>query len=113
MSCVDMVNGITQHSPLQMSAALHRWKQSCQLANVLADFLKSRSLLLGGARPTDIRNIFGPLFRCSDTLRELEFHGANGSFTMSHIHIIVAACPTLVALGLKGRWTLEAVSLPC
>jgi hypothetical protein len=37
---------------------------------------------VSSARPTDIRNIFGPLFRCNDTLRELEFHGANGPFTM-------------------------------
>ncbi|GAA5971542.1 hypothetical protein JCM8115_000807 [Rhodotorula mucilaginosa] len=86
VSCVDIVNGITQNSPL-------------------------RILQLGGARPTDIRNIFGPLFRCSDTLRELEFHGANGSFTMSHVHIIVAACPNLMALGLKGHWQLEAADL--
>lgn len=33
VSCVDMVNGITQNSPLKMSAALqlHRWKHSCRL----------------------------------------------------------------------------------
>ncbi|GAA5988316.1 hypothetical protein JCM10908_002159 [Rhodotorula pacifica] len=86
--CVDFVNAITQNSPLV-------------------------NLHLNGARPTDMRELFGPLFRCGDSLRQLRFHGApwNNFFKLDQVKILVAACPNLIALDLKGSWELEAADL--
>ncbi|GAA5885796.1 hypothetical protein JCM3774_005208 [Rhodotorula dairenensis] len=88
MSCVDIVNCITRDSPLQI-------------------------LNLNGARPTDIRQIFGPPFRCGDSLRQLGFHGAPWDIwlTLSQVQVMVAACPNLAVLDLKGSWELEAADL--
>ncbi|TKA50900.1 hypothetical protein B0A53_05771 [Rhodotorula sp. CCFEE 5036] len=86
--CVDFVNAVTQHSPLDI-------------------------LYLNGIRHIDILPVFGSSFRCGETLRQLRIQtGADGSFfTLPRVRTIVASCPNLVALEIKGNWGLEAVDL--
>lgn len=71
------------------------------------------SLYLNGIRHIDILPVFGSSFRCGETLRQLRIQtGADGSFfTLPRVRAIVASCPYLVGLEIKGNWGLEAVRL--
>lgn len=103
--CVDFVNAVTQHSPLDMCVDQ---RSVCERAVLTISVC---SLYLNGIRHIDILPVFGSSFRCGDTLRQLRIQtGADSSFfTLPRVRAIVASCPNLVALEIKGNWGLEAV----
>lgn len=65
------------------------------------------------SRGIDIEPVFGPSFRCSESLRQLRLQTGGPdmsfSFSLACVRAIVQPCPNLVALDIKGNWVLEAV----
>ncbi|GAA5988095.1 hypothetical protein JCM10908_002061 [Rhodotorula pacifica] len=86
--CAKFVQSFTQFSPLE-------------------------TLYLNGVAPSEVPELFGRLFRCGDSLRQLRIQqGEVGEFfTLAHVRQLVAACPNLFALEFGACYGMEAVEL--